>query len=809
MRINVTILLPVILGASVALTACSKKKENSDDPATTAGSVANTGGNPLPGSLVIRDVDSALVTGPTSGLRIASKLNLIGGAGGGASLALFDGTQGQFATDESRFYVDDRTFERLQSVSTILCFLDKTGYADEHVVNSGLYLAQVDMAACDDKGGGGGGGGGQGGQPQQKKVNLVNVTVDSTRDEGKALNARLWFDMKEDHGGGGGGSMIQRIGIRISVAQGPSTTNPLGIFRMTFVLSMGKDEASLQDGGHGQIQSHRDDTGNILLTFVEKNSFAEGAHSFSSDNGVSVAINVDPATGKIVGGKASITASEVETGKDARSENFAMAWNESGTDRLFQVLDTDAKNICRDQNDFNMSVWRYGVYDTSTGDRVKLKGGFPISYSNADGSRGHGWASYYGLWTEGSNLASGTEVTSDNFGEAAQTYHVVSGPGRLMKHVKTDVALDALDGIEIEMWSMEGSKRVAYNKAAGKFQVTGTRINGGSNGEEVVWTDVTPATDFTFAVYGNHSGWSQGLGGRVDFTVSNLGVATAAAIYADSDATASAGNISLYCLQGCLKSNLTTAMLVANAQNLVANAQNPWQPFDYAHAVSYTFDAAKYLMKDAGGAGVAMAAGETIPDGSWAGMQSLVDAATLAAMQASGAQPYEAGQQTVSYSWNIGDDNHPWNRYMALADAAGVPVAFDPPMLIAYTHTEANDLTGAAAAKTFGKTFHLQFDGSNLSIPGHPDSDSGFYVNDFTIRAGATSDDGKYAFKPLEGSKYMKAVDIGRCTAAGLDVTSAPALPGADAYDETKANRDAAPDASSLKIAIINGDYQG
>jgi len=167
----------------------------------------------------------------------------------------------------------------------------------------------------------------------------------------------------------------------------------------------------------------------------------------------------------------------------------------------------------------------------------------------------------------------------------------------------------------------------------------------------------------------------------------------------------------------------------------------------------------------------------------------------------------KAREQTVTYTWSIGDPANPWSAYQGLIGSDGKAVSFDPPRIISYTHSAANDATGATSSATFGKTLRIQYDGSNLQIPGHQDKDSGYFVADFAIKEGVKSDDGTIIFKPLDGSKYMKSKDAASC--AGLDVGKAPSLPDASLYDDAKANREAAPDATSLPIQVVDGVYAG
>ena len=44
-----------------------------------------------------------------------------------------------------------------------------------------------------------------------------------------------------------------------------------------------------------------------------------------------------------------------------------------------------------------LSVWQYGLYDSSTGDHINRNSGFPIQFTGSDGKTYQGYIGYYGL----------------------------------------------------------------------------------------------------------------------------------------------------------------------------------------------------------------------------------------------------------------------------------------------------------------------------------------------------------------------------------------------------------------------------
>lgn len=770
----------------LALSACKKKKGSSSSEAPTSEVPAASGDRP-------KSVDDAKVTAATTALKLPGALNLIASEGG-TSLRLSD-----FNDEQGRFNTDDRSMRALQTVQMIMCFMAKTGYADEHVVNAGTYIAQVDMSLCDKEKSSGGGGGGQ---SQVKKVQMTQVTVDSTREENKPLKAKMWFDMQE--GGQDGGDTKNRIAISLTVAEGPNSSNPVGIFRLVFVQGMVDGAGTYTPSGHGQLESKRDENNALVVSFAEVSDQKTGDNSRTGNTLVAVRLATEDE--KVVGGWATLKdeQSERRDGQvHAENSDFRLAFDRKYFSALNNVT---GEAVCRDQNDFNMSVWQYGVYNDA-GARVKMNGGFGFLFEKANGSKGHGWASYYGIWADGSDLPEGTVVTKENYGDnSAPTvqYTVKKGKGKLTKYTRHTMTLNELDGIDMQYWGQNGaSQRVAYSKSKGKFVVTGTGSQ--SQNGPMEYTDVNPPTDFEIPQWGA-SFYAEALGGQVELILDSNSTPTGAAFFSQEDVTGTQSNITLHCLQSCVKANLTSDML-RNSSFTVSSGDvnNPWMPFNYQNAPAYTFDKARLVLKNGDG-DIVLLNGQTVPDGAWApSMSGLVDDQTFAAMQAQNVPGHQAHSQQVTYSWSVGDPKNSWSTYQALVDASGKPVAFDAPIIIDYTHKAENDATGAATSKTFDKKFHLQFDGTNLQIPGHQDKETGYWIQDFAIKAGVKSDDEKFIFKPLEGTKYMKSVDSAKC--ADLDTGKTPDLPGSDFYDESKANTEEPPAAGGLSTRIVNGVY--
>lgn len=140
------------------------------------------------------------------------------------------------------------------------------------------------------------------------------------------------------------------------------------------------------------------------------------------------------------------------------------------------------------------------------------------------------------------------------------------------------------------------------------------------------------------------------------------------------------------------------------------------------------------------------------------------------------------------YSWQTGNDE--WQHFTALQDAEGDYVTFDPPLMLTYTHTNANDANwsdGDPDVPNNGKKFNLDYDGFELHIPWQFSEDAGDWIPMFNLADGATLESGgvEYVVKGIEQALIMTDVtndDPPAAAALVMDETiSAPTL----TYDAT------------------------
>ena len=95
-------------------------------------------------------------------------------------------TDADYNKDQTDVWVHDRSSEALETVNSILCSLDQSGYWDSGVVNAGTYVAQIDVNKCEsssasgmDSTDTGGGGQKQGGSEQADTPEYEFWTINS------------------------------------------------------------------------------------------------------------------------------------------------------------------------------------------------------------------------------------------------------------------------------------------------------------------------------------------------------------------------------------------------------------------------------------------------------------------------------------------------------------------------------------------------------------------------------------------------------------------------------------------------------
>ena len=193
----------------------------------------------------------------------------------------------------------------------------------------------------------------------------MTATVNSTRTSNTdPMRARIWLDDPEAEGAA--------IFVNMSATSAPTASNPYGVFRVDYCGNM--------DGTPGCAFNGFLDGTTAGISYFEREQGDGGS-----------------------GTKAlRMTASSTTSGSGSlhmedrnNSATFSFAYNADYYRRSDDGGDQCFARDARDP-DTGMSVWRYGLYDASTGARVERNSGFPIEYTHA-GTTYQGYLGYYGL----------------------------------------------------------------------------------------------------------------------------------------------------------------------------------------------------------------------------------------------------------------------------------------------------------------------------------------------------------------------------------------------------------------------------
>lgn len=248
-----------------------------------------------------------------------------------------------FKTDPVEKYVYDQSVEALENANMILC--DFSQIKAESFINKGSFVALVDGKKCrnDDSS-----------VPER-------VTVDVSQENGASpVVVKGWVEESESG---------LTMPVKITITETPSASNPLGRFRMDWGTG----------GFKGFLQSVVDSQGrNVLQLFDQDVLVDEAGNSRFGIRNVSL-LKTGESTGL---GYVSVT-------DGGESRTYQLAFNASH----FLRRNGGGVDTCLDRNNVDVSVWSYGLYDSTNGERVATESGFPVVVSGY-----YGWAGHWGVW---------------------------------------------------------------------------------------------------------------------------------------------------------------------------------------------------------------------------------------------------------------------------------------------------------------------------------------------------------------------------------------------------------------------------
>ena len=591
-----------------------------------------------------------------------------------------------YNTDPQNLYVQDDTSQGIANLNMVLCVIGSMSTGD--MVNSGPYIALVDMNKCNNKGGGSSSAAGA----TNYATAVVNVTRASNADP---MIGKIWLSLTDDGG-------ASEVFAYLSATQSPSAASPYGVFRLDYV---GKQAGQI--GFNGFIDAQP----------TSISQYETGPKS--SDSAMSLT--------------ASSTSAGSGTIATVGGSTFDFAYNSSDFRR------SDGNNdLCFDRSkaDAQRSVWQYGTYNANDGSRIDLAHpGFPVLATYA-GNSYYGFANYWGINFQGLDLNSisdaqpiATLSVIDQRPNNTSSYSVSKVGGKLTQWTQQSTSLDALNGIPIIINAdltglTSGNSAVTgfqnwqlqWSSASQLFTVTGTQNCGGNIG--CVVSALSPVATVNADAFDSvpMSGFANSYGGNINVPQTGAPHTASDAVYFYLQSTVIPGSaaLNLQCLSQCPTATALAAFEVGNSQSTPFgnNTDQQWFSASSANTVSYSFDGGG-LEDDSGGTPVPMVLEQNgqFPPGSMYAQNGintgwLFDTALTLANCPSGTPAgtvCQPSNPTRYYTWQTGPQQ--WNQSLWLSSGSNV-VPFDAPQNIAYTVP-----AGAAYGSYAGVLILLQFDG--------------------------------------------------------------------------------------------------
>ncbi|MDB6060537.1 MAG: hypothetical protein JWM78_640 [Verrucomicrobiaceae bacterium] len=622
-----------------------------------------------------------------------------------------------YGTDAQHSYVEDATSKGIGQVNMITCIVG--ALAPDKLVNQGAYLALVDESKCDPNSRSSSSNSGS--TDAAQTASFMTATVNSTRASNTTpMMTKAWLDESDE-------DKQTTIFVHIAASQAPTTGNQYGIFRLDYC---GKEAG---DSGACKMNGLLDAGANGLSYFENE----EGDHGVSTKALRLNASSNDSGTGAL------------SLNEDGSPVTFNFAYNHDYFLRGDQCFSRDASDA-----DTQFSVWRYGLYDATSGDRVTVNSGFSIEYTpNASTTVYNGYLGYYGLQlpadaTAALNAEANPVVKKVDYSNAGQeptrtAYNVVRTPGKLTKYSKQTRTLKQIDKIKLNVsvgnnaaGFFAGANDFAqyelyWDDAAGVFKVDG-KMNCSNNGCQLeTFVTEQPAALAFFAAQGGVQGWSNSLGGEIFIDLHGISAidsstsSSVAVVYRSQDLVYPEDMpAALYCVRDCPTAASISAYFGQGQQGQLQSPSllsNNWNPLPSGEQIAYTTSAG--VLKDAANSSVVFtdqSALNNFPQYQ-GGIRSgrLFTAADLSAV-ACDDQPgklcdYKVSSLAVYYVWETGANS--FNQFAGVKDSNNHFLHFEAPLQLNYSVPSDSAKYGEYA----GKSIVLQYAGFGElgGIPGY------------------------------------------------------------------------------------------
>lgn len=402
-----------------------------------------------------------------------------------------------YRTDAQSTHVEDATSKGIGTVNMITCIM--SALRADALVNQGNYLALVDESKCDNNRASADNSSGSSSNAPSYMHGIVNSTRATNSDP---MRMKAWLSMPQDGQG-------MTIFVNLTATTAPSDTNPYGDFRI--------DYCGQPDAMPGQCMMNGYLIGGasgIQYFEVERGGGGGGGGGQSIKQLALTRSGADGGSGRL------------SYAEDGNPQAYSFAYDAA---HFLRSNGTQEQCFSRLATEADASVWRYGLYDSSTGARITRNSGFPIEYLSGAGTV-RGYMGYWGLSVPGDAAAPANgdtvyKVDYGNNGAVKTAYTYAGAAGRLTKYSKTTKPLVDIDGVRFTLWVNDrsevegggnhspGQYEIYWKQDDGNFVVAGTMdCNNGPCVTRDATSDVRIAASY-FSTRGGVRGFSQALGG--------------------------------------------------------------------------------------------------------------------------------------------------------------------------------------------------------------------------------------------------------------------------------------------------------
>ena len=714
---------------------------------TTDGGSATVSALSMPNRITISSVDDddSTVQSFSSGMKTI-KLSSDGRVSGYA----FNDAGTDYANREKNVWVEDT--DALNTVNDILSAVQDSGY--EYFVNEGPYKALVKQVGESEQSGGGST------TTSTTTEALMEMTLDVTREDNESpMTIKVW--VVEEDGPGDKGMLIRGY---FTVTEGVSDEYPYGKMRADFVGIQLDDNG--QEAGtpvmNIAMSVDADEDGKVVVQCVQWCGDEGDVYDYESNSQFRLVAEADMSAGKAyvdmeesvyVGGELYEDQSSDYQGYIAYDQEY------------FKVQVGGASEpTVYDKGELLRKVYRYNLYDADTGAEVEVNGGFPIQFGNE-----YGYIGYWGMWfNDGVEIEDGDTVTDMN----DISYTVFSVGGKLRKHTKAEVSLGDLAGVEMSMWVQTGEDGsgadliITWDDVSEEFKIIGHRDQ--ENGQ-VVYED-GGTVDFTENPWAG--AWCEALRASM-----SLGL-----LYANGADVTNNTPVSYHFEQTVDPSDAAFGDLTLYYYGTVGEDEDPNTYWVNPTVKTIVFNAETMMLSYNG---------EELVNETTSGWISPL-------LTTDPGNPWDGYEAEEFYSWSTGPNQ--WEQFTTLiGSSSGQFVSFDAPLQFTYVHSTANDLNGDSEYN--GKTFKLEYDGTDLSMPWTYDEELDEWLPMFSMKDGTELTDSE------NNSYVVKGIEIGVVMREAADPTAASSLvidttiePPTVEYDSTQTDLVGAKPAAVLEV---------